>query len=76
MQIEKKSNPKTTRNIKANILKDFVRSLKKDAAQLLLVKKAWNFNYPIKKFIETLVSGLPSEGKYIRTKSVLEMCKN
>ena len=41
-QFKENGNSKATRNIKANILKDFVKSLKKDATQVLLAKKAWN----------------------------------
>lgn len=65
-----------SRNIKANILKDFVKSIKKDGTQILLAKTVLNSEYPIKKFIEKLSTSLPNEGKYIRTKSIVEICQN
>ena len=50
-QIKEARNTNATRNIKANILKDFFRSIKKDATQVLIALKILNSTYSVKRFI-------------------------
>lgn len=63
-------------NIKANIIRDFIRGIKKDASYLLLAKNALKSEYPIKKFIEILMDNFPNENKYIRFKNIEKLCLN
>lgn len=48
------------------ILRDFVKSLKKDPSILLLIKEKFKLKISVKSFIELLNQNIPDEGKYIR----------
>lgn len=61
-------------NLKANVIKDFVKSIKKDGATALMAKLNLKLDYPLKKFIEHLSRNFPADEKYIRFKKMVGLC--
>ena len=67
---------KVGKNIKANIIKQFIKSIKKDATTVLLIRESLGFEYSIKKFIKQINNRLPKQGKYISLKVIQDLSNN
>ena len=65
---------KVSRNLKSNVVRDFIKSLKKNSSSILIAKRVLKSEIPIKKFMEFIQEKVPDEGKYIRFKSLQELC--
>lgn len=50
-----------------------MRSIKKDASPVLMAKNAIKSDFPIKTFITIIEAKMP-ESKYIRFKTIQELC--
>lgn len=73
---KKKRVEKKDGNAKANIIRDFIRSLRKDATSILLAKRFLKEDYSIKKFMEILQHNFGNERKYIRFSQVKALCSD
>lgn len=64
------------RNTKSLVLKEFVKQIKKDTAQILMIKERKGFKISIKDFMKVVESQIPDDTQYIRIDCVESLCQD
>ena len=58
------------------IIKDFIKAIKKDPTEVIILKERLKLDFSVKRLLEFLVEKIPNDNKYIKFNLFQNVCEN